>query len=192
MGYYYIMTRQQFIIPTTPVATYPASSLSAEENDGTGIASNTYTDGDSYMTRYWLNVGGGEWNFHFIINTNYLPDPTDYFVCTASLTDVAGELVMQITKFVNLVPYPSYRVRIALAAYPYTDFSVAPISTEGDITKVSFSQSLDWTGTKFGVSPLGNNHWFCKLKGYAFPRIPFPLFGLGKSFPIRTSVEQFH
>ena len=192
MGYYYITTRQQFIIPTTPIGTFPSSSLACEEDDGTAIPSNTYTDGDSYITRYWLSEGGGNWNFKFMIDSDYLPDPADYFVCTSSLTDVAGELVMQITKFVNLVPYPSYRVRIDLSPYPYTNFSVAPITTEADITKVTFSQSLNWTGVKFGITPFGRSYWFCKLKGYAFPRIPFPLFGLSKSFPVGTSVEQFH
>ena len=187
MGNYFVETRQQFIIPSTPIHTYPASALIAIENDGTPIASRTTESGDSYYITFWLVGGGSEWNFRFMINSFYLDEVTDYFVCTASLSDISGELVMQITRFVDGVPYPSWRLRVDLSKYPYTKFAVAPISEEGDITQVSFTESLDWTGTLFGVTPKKPHYWFCSLKGFGVTHFPFcfPWKSEGLSVPLR-------
>lgn len=171
--YYYVETRQQFIIPPTPIQTFPSSGLDAVENDGTPIPSETTESGDSFYITFWLSGGGSEWNFRFLINTAYLDKATDYYVCTASLNDIPGELVLQITKFLNLIPYPSWRLRVDLTKYPYTTFAVAPISQEGDITQVAFTETLDWTGTIFGVAPLGRHYWFCSLKGFGVTQFPF-------------------
>lgn len=192
MGQYAIITRQQFIIPTTPIQTFPSSDLLALDNDGTPFASSTYTDGDSYITTYSLNGGGQSWNFRFRLDTTYLVEPADYFVVTVSLTDIAGELVMQVTKFIATIPYPSYRVRVDLSLYPYTKFSVVPLTTEADFTKVTFSTAPPYTGVKFKVAPIGRWYVYVKLDGFASPRIPYPIFGLGKSFPVSIGVEQFH
>jgi hypothetical protein len=191
MGQYEIIARQQFIIPPTPIQTFPSSYWNVYEDDGTAITTSSEEIGDSYYETCYLPGGGMNWNWRFAMDSSQLPDEVDYFIATASLTDIIGELVMQVTKFVALVPYPSWRVRIDLKKHPYTKFAVAPITTEGDITKVSFSKTLDWTGSLFGITPKVRHYWFCSLGGFGVPRLPHLWPFHDKLIPVGVRVEQF-
>ena len=178
--------RQQFIIPTTPIQTYPGSDLRCVDKLGDAYTSSTVESGDSYYHTYVATDGPGSIIIQFHINVGNLPDPTDYFVCTADPGPGNREVQAQVTKFVNLVPYPSWRVRVNLSRYPFEKALVAPISDKSDVEDVTFTETLPYTETRFGTAPLTWHYFYLKLFGYA-PAI------IGRNwdiFNIIPSIEQ--
>lgn len=179
MAYAYTTLRQQFLIPPTPIAV--SDGYIGLESNGNQYPSNTWEDGDSLYTRFWVTGGMGVINFRFEINLQYLPDDGDYYVIDADLTSIQNELVITVTKFVNLIPYPSWRVRLNLIQYPYSKILIAPLTPEGDINNVTFSEQPYWITTIFGIEGRGREYFFIKCKNYASILRPWDIIQL---FPI--------
>ena len=173
MGYAYTTVRQQFILPPTPIAI--SDGYIGLESDGTPYTSNTWTAGDSYYTRFWVTGGPGIINFRFEIHLEALEEDADYYVIDADLTSIANELVVTVTKFLNLIPYPSWRFRLNLGTYPYQKIAIAPLSPESDITSVSFTETPYWITTVFGIEGRGTEYFFIRLSSLASLTRPFPL-----------------
>lgn len=178
--------RQQFIIPTTPIQTYPGSDLRCVDSLGDQYSSSTVEDGDSYYHTYNVTEGPGSIILQFHINVGNLPDVTDYFVCTADPGPGNREVQAQVTKFVDLVPYPSWRVRVDLSRYPYSKALVAPISDKSDVEDVTFTETLPYTETRFGTAPLTWHYFYLKLFAYS-PAIVGRNWDILKIFP---TIEQ--
>lgn len=158
-----ITIRQQFLIPTTPFIML--DGYLGLEPQGTNYASSTTTVGDSYYTDFSITGGPGIICFRFECNLGGLVLDTDYFVLDVDLTAIAGELVITSTYFKSSVPYPSWRFRLNLKTDPYTTILIAPLSPEGDITKVSFSASPYWITTVFGIEGRAREYMYIKLSG---------------------------
>lgn len=185
MGWDFLV-RQQFIIPSTPEQTYPYTDLRCVSSEGDAYSSSTDTDGDSYYHTYSVTEGPGSIIMQLHLNVYYLPDATDYFVCTADPGPGAREVQAQISRFIDLVPVSSWRIRIDLSRYPFSKALVAPISEYSDVEDVTFTETLPYTETHFGVGPTTWHYFYLKLFAYS-PAIVARNWDIFKIIP---SIEQ--
>lgn len=165
-----IIIRQQFLIPPTPIVIQ--DGFIGMTSAGIPYVSSTEEIGDSFYHTFTPSEGFGVLNFRFEIHLGGLIDDADYYVIDADLLSIAGELVITVTRFLSLVPYPSWRFRLNLIQHPYQFQKIAPLSPEADITKVFFTEKPYWISTILGVEGRGTEYFFLQLSGLSFIHLP--------------------
>lgn len=163
---YEITTRIQWISPDTPP--YEPYHWIGMESDGTQYSQVYWEDGDSWYQTWSVTGGSGVINFRNEVHLEYLEQEDDSMVIDIEVASDPLELILNVERYAAMpVGNHIYKIRIDLQQHPYFQRKLSDVSTEANITLVTFEHSPYWVTTILGSEERGREYYFLRLSGFS-------------------------